>query len=68
MYHYQYTTLKEQKQRDLQRHQFFKNRHFYFFKAKPIKLLQKHKKWRKTAGILKLSKTAKQRLWMICFL
>lgn len=68
MYHYQYTTLKEQKQRDLQRHQFLKNRHFYFFKAKPIKLLQKHERWRKVAGILKLSKTAKQRLeWFVFY-
>ncbi|HIE29836.1 TPA: hypothetical protein EYP66_21410 [Candidatus Poribacteria bacterium] len=65
---YQYTTPTEEKQRDLQRHQFLKNRHFYFFKAKPIKLLNKYTRWRKVAELMKLSSRTKNRLeWIIYY-
>jgi transposase InsO family protein len=53
---------------ELKRLQFIQNRHFYFFKTKPIKLLSKHKRWRKQAKILKLSKQARTRLeWFIYY-
>lgn len=68
MYHHQYTTLQEEKQKGLQRHQFLKQRYLYFFKAKPIKLLKKEQRWRKIAQILNLSKEAKNRLeWIIYY-
>ena len=63
-----FTTLAEEKQKNLQRRQFLKNRHFYFFKAKPIILLNKYQRWRKTAKLLNLSKEAKNRLkWIIYY-
>jgi len=68
MYYRQYTTLKEQKQKDLERHQFLLNRHYYFFKAKPIKLLNKYERWKGIADKLNLSKQAKTRLsWIIYY-
>ena len=67
MYLSQYTISTEEKQKGLTRHQFLKNRHFYFFKAKSIKLLSKYERWRKVA-VLKLSRIAKQRLeWLIYY-
>jgi len=63
-----FTTLAEEKQKGLQRHRFLKNRHLYFFKAKPIKLLNKEQRWRKIAKTLNLSKEAKNRLeWIIYY-
>ena len=63
-----YTTPTEERQRDLKRHQFLKNRHFYFFKAKPLKLLSKHERWRKMAKLLNLSKQARNKLeWIIYY-
>jgi len=63
-----YTTPAEEKQRELKRHQFLKNRHFYFFKTKPLKILSKYERWRKISKLLKLSKSACQKLeWIIYY-
>ena len=62
-----YTTSQEEKQKGLKRHQFLKNRHLYFFKTKPIKLLKKEQRWRKIAKTLNLSREAKNRLEWICY-
>lgn len=67
MYHYQYTTKEEERQKGLARHQFLKNRYYWFFKRKPISLLKDRQRWRKTAETLNLSKGAKQRLGWIIF-
>lgn len=43
-------------------------RGYNFFISKPLKLLNKHERWRKQAQILKLSKSAKQRLeWFVYY-
>lgn len=43
-------------------------RGYHFFLSKPLKTLNKHKRWLKEAEILKLSKSAKQRLeWFIYY-
>ena len=63
-----YITPTEERQRELRRHWFLKNRHLYFFKAKPLKLLSKYERWKKIAKLLKLSKLACQRLeWIIYY-
>jgi transposase InsO family protein len=63
-----YTTPTEEKQRDLKRHWFLKNRKLYFFLRKPFVLLDKYQRWRKIAKLLKLSKSACQRLeWIIYY-
>jgi len=63
-----YLTPSEERQKELKRHWFLKNRHFYFFPCKPIILLDKHQRWRKITELLKLSKPACQRLeWMIYY-
>ena len=62
-----YITPTEERQRELRRHWFLKNRHLYFFKAKPLKLLSKYERWKKIAKLLKLSKLACQRLEWITY-
>jgi len=63
-----YTTPTEERQRELKRHHFLKNHHFYFFKAKPFNLLSKYERWKRIANLLKLSKSAFQRLeWIIYY-
>ncbi|MDI6883232.1 MAG: hypothetical protein QMC93_02025 [Patescibacteria group bacterium] len=44
-----YITPTEERQRELKRHWFLKNRYLFFFKRKPIKLLDKYQRWRKIA-------------------
>lgn len=67
MYQFKYTTLKEQKTRDLKRHKLFKNADLYFFLPKPFKILGKHERWKKEAKILNLSKEARKRLHFFIF-
>ena len=62
-----YITPTEERQRELRCHWFLKNRHLYFFKAKPLKLLSKYERWKKIAKLLKLSKLACQRLEWITY-
>ena len=63
-----YLSPQELEVQDLKRHQFLKNRHFYFFRAKPVILLKKHERWLRIAQLLKLSKKASQRLeWIIYY-
>lgn len=63
-----YTTPTKERQKELERHWFLKNRYFYFFKANPIKLLNKYERWRKISELLKLSKSACQKLeWIIYY-
>lgn len=58
----------EERQRELKRHFFLKNRKLYFFLRKPLILLNKHQRWRRIAKLLKLSKSACQRLeWIIYY-
>lgn len=63
-----YITPTEERQRELKRRSFLKNRYFYFFKVNPIKLLNKYERWKRIAKLLKLSKSAFQRLeWIIYY-
>ena len=63
-----YTTPTEERQRELKRNQFLKNRKLYFFLSKPLVLLNKHERWRQIANLLKLSKPACQKLeWIIYY-
>lgn len=63
-----YLLPQEIEERDLKRHQFLKNRHFYFFPAKPFILLNKYERWKRMAKLMKLSRKACLRLeWFIYY-
>ena len=62
-----YLLPQELKEQDLKRHQFLKNRHFYFFKTKPIILLTKYERWRKMAKSMSLSRKACMRLEWVSY-
>jgi len=63
-----YLLPQEIRKQSLKRHQFLKNRHYYFFPAKPIILLNKYERWKRMAKSMGLSKKACLRLeWIIYY-
>ncbi len=62
-----YLLPQEIKDKSLKRHQFLKNRHFFFFPVKPLILLTKHERWKRIAKLMKLSKKACLRLEWISY-
>ena len=59
--------FQELKTQNFKKQQFFKNRNVFSFPTKPIILLSKYERWRKIVKLLKLSKSACQRLEWIIF-